>query len=75
MRVKFDFDTTAQLGSRQVIVSKDELFVALPMLALQTYAFEVINLEDGNYLIEYRSKTDNDMCLIRDYEASKNEQR
>jgi hypothetical protein len=27
----------------------------------------VVNLEDGNYLIECRSKNDNDVCLIKEH--------
>ena len=68
MRTEFDF-TTFPRG--QVYVSKDELFIALPLLVMQAFAFEVVNLQDGNFLIEYRVMSDNDMVLLREYEASK----
>jgi hypothetical protein len=50
------------------IVAKDELFVMVAWLISNTFAFEVINLEDGNFYVEYRSKNDNDVCLLRDYQ-------
>ena len=67
MRTEFDFN----YPRGQIYVSKDELSIALPLLVNLVFAFEVVNLEDGNFLIEYRTKNDNDMVLLREYEASK----
>jgi hypothetical protein len=68
MRTAFDFTTP---GRNQTTVSKDELFVAFPLLVIQADAFEIVNLNDGTFLIEYRSHNDNDFVLLKEHELSK----
>jgi hypothetical protein len=68
VRTTFNFEG---FGERQSIVSKAELHIALALLVEQADAFEVINLRDGNYLIQKRSHTDRDECIIAEYNRSK----
>jgi len=65
MRTHFDFPEFCE--HYQICVSKDELYIAIPQIIAANLNFEVVNLEDGNYLIECRSKNDNDVCLIKEH--------
>jgi len=35
------------------------------------FAFEVCDMEDGSYMVSYRTKNDNDVCMLKEYERSK----
>ena len=68
MRTSFNFEG---FGSFQTVVSKAELHIALPLLVEQADAFEVVNLKDGDFLIEWRSHNDNDHVLLKEHTLNK----
>ena len=69
MRTHFDLPEFCE--HYQIYATRDELFIAIPQIIASGHNFEVVNLKDGNYVIECRSENDNDVCLRKEYEMSK----
>ena len=68
MRLRFDLPEYAEHA--QFIVSRDELDYLISQLIATKFNFEVVDLEDGNFVVEYRTKNDNDVCIIKEYHLS-----
>jgi len=67
----FDFTLDGRVGG-ELMLTKDELSCALPILVLQVFSFTVTNIDEGKeFLVSYRNHpNDNDVCMLKDIQRS-----